>query len=67
MHTNTNREEWDRRAVVAMGLRGLALASLPPCILLEPARSFAMPAEGEEQRSEGPFAALAALKTGKQQ
>ncbi len=49
MHTDTVhvRQEWDRRTLVALGLRGLALASLPPCVLLDPARSFAAEADGE--------------------
>jgi effector-binding domain-containing protein len=47
MKPKISREEWDRRTLVAMGLRGLALASLPPCVMVKPARSFAMPAEGE--------------------
>lgn len=41
-------EEWDRRTLVTLGVRGLALASLPPCLLFDPARSFATAADGED-------------------
>ena len=38
---------WSRRSLLAAGLRGLALASLPSSLLVEPRRSFATePADG---------------------
>jgi hypothetical protein len=49
MHTHVRRvgDEWDRRTLLALGLRGFALASIPPCMLLDPVRSFAAEADGE--------------------
>jgi len=46
---------------------GLPLVPVHPPEACSARTEYAMPAEGEEQRPEGPFAALAALKTGKQQ
>jgi effector-binding domain-containing protein len=46
-HAQRIKEEWDRRTLVALGLRGLALASLPSCVLFDPAWSFAAAADGE--------------------
>lgn len=47
MYRDTDRGEWDRRTLVALGLRGLAVASLPTCWLLGPTRSFAAASDGE--------------------
>ena len=41
MHDETRRADWDRRSLVGVGLRWLALTSLPPAFLLDAPGSLA--------------------------